>query len=111
MSKAVTFQRCDACGTAQTLRRLACQACGGGAFSRRTASGGGIVHAITTIHRAPDETFRGLAPYAVALADMDEGFRLMGMAAAGLTIGDRILARRASVGGRAIVRFEREDQG
>jgi uncharacterized OB-fold protein len=35
------------------------------------------VHAVTVVHRAPSAAFRVDVPYAIALVDLDEGFRML----------------------------------
>jgi uncharacterized OB-fold protein len=65
------------------------------------------VHAITLVTRAPTEELRAYVPYAIALVDADEGFRLMAHAAQDLRIGDRVRARFVDLAGRLIPRFER----
>ena len=39
----------------------------------RTASGPGAVFAVTAVQAAPSDEFRPLAPYTLALVDLDEG--------------------------------------
>jgi uncharacterized OB-fold protein len=41
------------------------------------ASGEGRIHSFTIVHRAPTEAFRARVPYAIALVDLAEGFRMM----------------------------------
>ena len=102
---AIRFQACSACGAAQTLRRAACFRCGCDALDWRTAAGGGRVYALTAVHRAPSDRFRAVVPYQLALVDMDEGFRLMGHAEAGLAIGSRTRAAVATIADTRMVRF------
>lgn len=70
------LQRCDACGHVQHHPRPFCLSC------RRTdalgwieASGRGVVHSFTVVHRSPREDLE--APYVVALVDLAEGPRLL----------------------------------
>ena len=67
------------------------------------------MHAITLVTRAPTEELRAYAPYAIALVDADEGFRLMAHAAPQLRIGDRVRARFVDLAGRLIPRFDKLD--
>ena len=104
---AIRYQACAECGTAQTLARYACRACGGGRLEWRAATGRGTVFAVTVVTRAPSEEFRALAPYTLALVDLDEGARLMGHAEPGVAIGQRVAAAFFDHNGRPLVRFRR----
>lgn len=99
------YQACLACGAPQTLARYACRACGSTRLEWRRAAGRGTVYATTTVTRAPSEEFRALAPYTLAIVELDEGPRLMGHAPAGVAIGDRVVAEYFALGGRNLVRF------
>jgi uncharacterized OB-fold protein len=99
------YQTCLACATPQTLARYACRNCGSTRLEWRSASGRGTVYATTVVTRAPSEEFRALAPYTLAIVELDEGPRLMGHAAAGAAIGDRVVAEYFAFGGRNLVRF------
>ena len=102
------YQVCLACGAPQTLARYACRSCGGTRLEWRTADGRGTVYATTVVTRAPSEEFRALAPYTLAIVELDEGPRLMGHAPAGTSIGDRVRAGYFAFGGRNLVRFRAE---
>jgi uncharacterized OB-fold protein len=99
------YQACGDCGAAQTLPRYACRRCGSVQLEWRVASGQGTVYATTVVVRAPSEDFRPLAPYTLALVDLDEKTRLMGHAEPGVAIGDRVAATFFEHGGRTLVRF------
>jgi uncharacterized OB-fold protein len=71
------YQRCVSCATAQFPPRSTCGACHGGSVEWARARGEGRVASFTIVHRAPCEAFRAMAPYAIALIDMAEGFRVM----------------------------------
>ena len=43
------------------------------------ASGRGTVYSYTVVHRAPDPSFEALLPYVVALVELDEGPRMLGI--------------------------------
>ena len=101
----VRYQACAACDAAQTLARYACRACGSRQLEWRTARGLGRVYAVTTVARAPSQEFRALAPYTLAIVELDEGPRLMGHADANLRIGDRVRADFFRFGDRALLRF------
>jgi uncharacterized OB-fold protein len=104
----IRYQACVACGAAQTLARYACRACGSTELQWRTASGAGRVYSVTTVARAPSEEFRPLAPYALAIVELDEGPRLMGHATADARIGDRVIAGFFDFGERRLIRFTKE---
>jgi uncharacterized OB-fold protein len=52
------------------------------------------VHAVTVVYRPPTPAFKADVPYAIALVDVDEGFRMManvvGVDAERVAIGDRV---------------------
>jgi len=54
----------------------------------------GSIHAFTRVERAPSPAFRSAVPYAIALVDFDEGFRLLmnvrGAPPRPLEIGQRV---------------------
>jgi len=91
-TEGIALQRCDGCAHAWYFRRDFCPACGARSISRRQASGFGTVHAVTLVTRAPSEALRAHAPYAIALIDADEGFRLMAHVVPEARIGDRVRA-------------------
>jgi len=73
---------------------MACARCGGRALDWRRSAGRGVVHAVSVVHRAPSPAFKADVPYAIALVDLDEGFRMManivGADPARVAIGDRV---------------------
>lgn len=89
--KSLAYQRCDACGQVQFPPRGHCVHCHRGPLRWETSAGRGEIHAFTVIHRAPTPAFRAAVPYAMALVDFSEGFRLLlnvqGVALADLRIG------------------------
>lgn len=99
------YQYCVACGTAQTLTRYLCTRCGSAQLRWRDSCGNGTVFSVTLITRAPSEEFRALAPYTLVLVDLDEGCRVMGLGAAGLTIGVPVRASYLSHGPHRLVIF------
>ena len=99
------YQRCVDCGAPQTLARYACRRCGGSRLEWRAAGGIGTVYAVTVVTRAPSEEFRALAPYTLAIVELDEGARLMGHASPGIAIGDRVRAEFFAFAGHQLVRF------
>lgn len=99
------YQSCVSCGAVQSLTRFACGRCDGNRFDWRVSRGEGTVFAVTVVARAPSDEFRALAPYTLALVDLDEGFRLMGHAVPGVAIGERVVADYFVHGGRTLIRF------
>jgi uncharacterized OB-fold protein len=99
------YQRCVDCGAPQTLARYACRQCGATRLEWRTAGGLGTVYAATVVARAPSAEFRALAPYTLAIVELDEGPRLLGHAAPGVAIGDRVRAEFFAFAGHKLVRF------
>lgn len=100
------YQRCGACGQALTGQRHACTACGSVQLAWCDAAGTGTVFSVSTVHRAPTDAWRALAPYTLVLVDLDEGPRVMAHGAPGLAIGVRVVAQPVVLAGQALVRFE-----
>ena len=59
------------------LPREVCPGCLGTDLEWRPASGDGTVYAVTVEHRPQNPAMRELAPYTVALVDLDEGVRML----------------------------------
>jgi uncharacterized OB-fold protein len=72
------FQRCDRCGAWRHPPRHRCARCGSDAWTWRPASGRGRVFTWTVTHRPVDPAFAAELPYAVVVAEMEEGVRLVG---------------------------------
>lgn len=72
----IALEHCPACDRTRALPRGFCPGCGGD-VEIRAASGRGRVWSSTEVTRAPDEAFRALVPYTIALIDLEEGCRLM----------------------------------
>ena len=70
------IQRCTECGRHVFYPRAVCPHCTGDALEWITASGRGVVHSFTTVHRTGEE-FRDEVPFTVALIDLQEGVRMM----------------------------------
>ncbi len=86
------------------------QHCGArGTLHWRDAAGTGGVHAVTEVARAPSDAFRALAPYTLAIVQLDEGPRLMGHATPGVRIGARVRADFFEHQGVVLIRFEPVD--
>ena len=91
------YQRCDDCGTIVFFPRRHCTGCLGSALSWHTAAGEGQIYSFSVVRLSRHPFFRTQVPYAVALVDLDEGFRMLsnilasGDPGAVLTIGQRVL--------------------
>ena len=103
----LAYQACSACGSRWYFHRTFCPRCGQAPPEDRAAAGGGTVHAVTLVARAPSEALRAHAPYAIVLVDADEGFRVMAHGAQGLRIGDRVRCRFIDLAGRLVPYFEK----
>jgi uncharacterized OB-fold protein len=93
------FQRCARCDTAIFYPREACVNCLSPDLNWVESSRAGSVYSITTVHRAPDPAFAADAPYDVALAEMDDGFRMLAR------VKKRGPADTVGIGGRIEVVF------
>jgi len=111
----LSYQRCAACGRVQFYPRVLCAACGGRALDWERSAGLGRVHAVTVVYRAPSPAFRADVPYAIALVDLDEGFRMManvvGCDPETVAIGDRVRLRFEARGDIALPQFEPATDG
>lgn len=103
----IAYQACPACAAVWYFQRTFCPRCGNARPELRQARGSGVVHALTLVARAPSEELRAFAPYAIALIDADEGFRLMAHADPDLRIGERVRVRFIDLAGRRVPRFGR----
>ena len=104
---AIHYARCGACSAVWYLARPHCPHCGAAEPAVCAASGTGLVVAVTRVERAPSPDWRALLPYAIALVDAAEGFRLMAHAAPGVAIGDAVTVRFQQVGDALLPCFER----
>ncbi len=73
----IRLQRCDACGRVQFYPRPHCRYCGGTKLTWETLSGKATLYTYTVIHRAPFEAFAADVPYVFAVAQLEEGPRLV----------------------------------
>jgi uncharacterized OB-fold protein len=109
------YQLCTACGRPQFYPRTLCAGCGNKALEWRESCGLGTVHAVTVVHRPPSPAFRADVPYAIALVDLDEGFRMMANVIGGdpetTAIGDRVRLTFERRGEAALPQFTRIETG
>lgn len=80
------LQRCSACGVWRHPPRFLCAACGSGEWSWEPASGRGRVFSWTITHQALDPSWE--VPFAIVVAQLDEGPRLVGNLRGGVLPGD-----------------------
>ena len=107
MSVAIRYQKCGGCGHTWYFVRTVCPRCGGADVPTHTASGRGVVHAVTIVDRAPTAEMKALAPYTLVMVDADEGFRLMAHGVAGLAIDEPVTGTIVELAGRPIPLFKR----
>jgi uncharacterized OB-fold protein len=98
-------QRCEACAARWLFRRDFCPHCGCQSPQALALTGVGTVHAATVVHRAPDDEFRAIAPYALVLVELDEAVRVMGHAPLGAAIGARVEVTFVEIAGRLLPYF------
>ena len=104
----IAIQRCRACRHVWYFARSFCPVCGVDAPETSAASGRGVVHAATLVHRAPSDDFKALAPYRIVLVDLEEGVRVMGHADPELAIGDRVRCTVRTIAGRPLPSFAKD---
>jgi len=71
------LQHCGRCGHVQFYQQVHCRQCGSEQLTHRAASGRGIVHSFSVVHRAPGPAFKQDTPYAVLLVELAEGPRMI----------------------------------
>ena len=86
---------CTTCARPVWFPREVCPSCLDGALEWREAAGGAVVYAVTVEHRPQNPKMAAMAPYAVALVDLDEGVRLLtnviGVDPTSVAVGDRVV--------------------
>lgn len=70
------LQRCESCGNRQFYPRAHCIACGSFDLVWQEASGRGVVHTFSVIHRSGSPGFADELPYVVAIIELEEGPRM-----------------------------------
>jgi uncharacterized OB-fold protein len=104
--EALVYQTCSKCSFVWYFRRSFCPRCGHASPQSHKASGRGVIQSATMVYRAPSPELRALAPYKIALVDVDEGFRLMAHVAPQLNIGDAVQGRFVKLGETLIPYFD-----
>jgi hypothetical protein len=87
----IRLQHCADCGLYQFYPRPFCLRCQGSNLGWRAVSGRGTVHSVVTVHLAVIEEL--VPPYRVALVELDEGPRFLGLVAEQIAIGDVVRGR------------------
>ncbi len=77
------LQHCQTCFAVHFYQQAMCRVCGSGHLEHRPASGRGVVHSFSVVHRAPGPAFKDETPYAVLLVELEEGPRMISRLAAG----------------------------
>lgn len=99
------FQRCNACRGIVFYPRSHCTHCLSRDLAWELSTGVGTIYTFSVVRRAYDAYFRGLAPYAVAWIDLDEGFRMMSN-----VVGVADPSRDLRIGQRVRVRWEDHEE-
>ena len=90
----LVVRRCRACGDRHFMPRGQCPTCWSDQLEWVDCDGGGTVYSFSIIHRAPTPDFAGIAPYVIALIDLDEGPRMfaniVGPGALDVQMGERV---------------------
>lgn len=73
----LTYQRCAACDGAVFPPRAHCPHCWAQELRWCDSAGTGILASYAAVHRPGHPAFAALAPYTLALVDLDEGFRML----------------------------------
>jgi uncharacterized protein len=77
LEEEIRLQRCEHCHRVQFYPRPGCRYCGATTLTWETLSGKAVLYTYTVIHRAPFEAFAGDVPYIFAVAQLEEGPRLI----------------------------------
>ena len=71
------FQRCSSCGLWRHPPRVLCAGCGSSAWAWELSSGAATVFSWTVTHQPIYPAFAEVAPYAVVVAELAEGVRIV----------------------------------
>ena len=75
--KRLTYQQCADCGAVVFYPRRRCSSCFSVNLEWKESAGEGSVYTYSIVRQSYHPFFRGMAPYAVAWIDLDEGPRLV----------------------------------
>ena len=70
------YQQCDDCDTIVFYPRRHCTGCLGLNLTWNTSAGQGVIYSYSVVVVSRDPAFSDNVPYAIALVDLDEGFRM-----------------------------------
>ena len=106
------IRKCSSCAALHFMPRHLCPVCWSDELEWVESKGTGSVHTFTVMRRAPLANFAALAPYVVALIELDEGPRMVanvqGSDALSTKIGDRVKVTFEDRGNGAMLpQFER----
>jgi len=103
----LVVRRCRACGRHHFMPRGQCPSCWSVDLEWVDCSGFGRIYSLSVVHRAPTPDFAAVAPYTIALVDLDEGPRMfanvVGPGALEAAIGDRVQVTFEHRGGTALI--------
>lgn len=106
----LAYQRCADCAQAVFPPREHCPHCWSQSLSWQVSAGDGTIASFTVTHRPGHPAFADLAPFVLALIDVQDGFRLLSRITqnpvAGLKVGDPVRVVWASSGGWTLPLFE-----
>jgi uncharacterized protein len=71
----LVYQRCNICGYVQFYPRALCRVCRGNSLRYENSAGKGRIYSFSIVSWTPVEAFK--TPYAIALVDLLEDFRMM----------------------------------
>lgn len=97
-------QQCRACSRTIHPPRVLCHSCGSQDLQWRPCAGHGVVHSVTEV------VSRGEDPYAVALVDLAEGFRMMASVPTGTPIEAPVTLVSLGEGDQVVARFARTQE-
>jgi acyl-CoA synthetase (NDP forming)/uncharacterized OB-fold protein len=98
----IQFDRCSACGVKTYFHRDFCPKCGSRNIEKETAGPYGVVYATSLVFRAPMPEWKSVAPYMLALVDLDDGIRVMSHGEKTLAIGDRVVLGFPTIANRVV---------
>ena len=75
--KRLIYQQCADCGAVVFYPRRRCTSCLSANLEWKESAGEGMVYTYSIVRQSYHPFFRGMAPYAVAWIDLDEGPRLV----------------------------------
>jgi uncharacterized OB-fold protein len=105
------YERCSRCAIAQTYPRGFCTSCGSRETIWERSDRCGVVYSATRVLRASDPAFQTIAPYALFLVSIDEGFRIMAHGDADLGVGARVHVDFHDVAGRTLPYLRLDERG